>query len=317
MRPAVAVLLAALAALAALSGGCASFDAAIASPREAAAWRATRVAPSAEARLAAASRYLAEYPQGRFRERVRAFLGEVEPLFWQARRESAAGLRAYLDALPDGPHAAEARDRLALFQRRVHDAEAERLAARALATEARLEAQARARRAAIDTFTGWVATAAAFDGWGSPLDPASLGGLLRGDAARCTEAACRRTVSIPYAVVAAGQTTELEATLELAAELDGGSVRRIVVAGPELFTRLYEAGEDRLAPDHERAARFAAELVAGAVEARLPAERCAAPSGASGGAAAPVRACDGRRVEVIAGAAPGDDDRVVVEPLAR
>lgn len=89
-----------------------------ASPSDASSYRETRIASSLDARMAASSEYLAAHPEGAFRDEVASFFERAEPLYFEARKSTIPGLRAYLDALPEGPHAAEARERLAILERR-------------------------------------------------------------------------------------------------------------------------------------------------------------------------------------------------------
>src|SRR5262249_3494945 len=89
----------------ALSGAGCSFFAA---PGDYAAYRATRVAPTLEERLAAAQRYLRDRPQGAFQDEVRAAFDHAEGVYYGSKRGSITGLYAYLEALPSGPHHEEA-----------------------------------------------------------------------------------------------------------------------------------------------------------------------------------------------------------------
>src|SRR5258706_7616490 len=68
-------------------------------------YRAVRVAPSVGAQLRAAATYLQCHSEGAFREDVQAWFDRVEPLYYDAASGSASGMQAYLDALPQGPHA--------------------------------------------------------------------------------------------------------------------------------------------------------------------------------------------------------------------
>ncbi len=84
----------------------------VTSPADYAAYRATRVAPTLEARLAAAERYLASYPEGAFEPDVRAAFERAEPVFFAAKEGPIAGMKDYLRALPGGPHHAQAEKQL-------------------------------------------------------------------------------------------------------------------------------------------------------------------------------------------------------------
>ena len=71
-------------------------------------YRAFRVAPTVAGRLKAASLYLTCHAEGAFRDEVLEWFERVEPLFFEASAGSISGMRAYLDALPTGPHAESA-----------------------------------------------------------------------------------------------------------------------------------------------------------------------------------------------------------------
>lgn len=102
-----------------LLAGCGSAGAKIiASPDEYASYRAVRTAGSLDAKLSATARYLDAYSQGAFHGEVARFYERAEPLYFEARKGSRAGLVAYLEALPSGPHAEEARHRLSIFARK-------------------------------------------------------------------------------------------------------------------------------------------------------------------------------------------------------
>src|SRR5438128_8528249 len=68
-------------------------------------YRAFRVAPTVAQQLKAAAFYLKCHAEGAFHDEVADWFDRVEPLFFEAAADSAGGMQAYLDALPDGPHA--------------------------------------------------------------------------------------------------------------------------------------------------------------------------------------------------------------------
>src|SRR5260221_14373252 len=78
-------------------------------------YRAFRVAPALSGRLRAASVYLQGHSEGAFRGEVAGWFDKIEPLFFQALSDSAAGVQTYLDAPPGGPPAQSAVGRGAPF----------------------------------------------------------------------------------------------------------------------------------------------------------------------------------------------------------
>src|SRR4051794_29045826 len=79
-------------------------------------FRQTRVAPSLRARLTAAAIYMERHPSGAFYDEVRDWFGKREPVFYEQASGSSEGVQRYLDALPNGPHASDARQRLEAFR---------------------------------------------------------------------------------------------------------------------------------------------------------------------------------------------------------
>lgn len=98
-----------------LLGGCAPF---FTSTEDYASYRATRTANSLDERMQALRIYLDEHPEGAFASEVKSFYERAEPLYFEVRKSTIVGLRAYLEALPNGPHAEEARARLSALIRR-------------------------------------------------------------------------------------------------------------------------------------------------------------------------------------------------------
>ncbi len=68
-------------------------------------YRQFRVSTTLEARLGAAEQYLRDYPQGDYREEVRAWYVPAEKRYCKRSWNKPSRLRAYLDAMPHGPHA--------------------------------------------------------------------------------------------------------------------------------------------------------------------------------------------------------------------
>ena len=101
--------------------------------------------------------------------------------------------------------------------------------------------------------------------------------------------------------------------------MEKGGVRAAWITGPELFTRLGEAVRVAAISPTDLVARAeaigqATQVIASAVEAVLPASRCAAE------AVSPVvlhRVCDGVELRVVSAMELAEEDRIVVEPASR
>lgn len=289
-----------------------------------AAYRSTRVEESLDARLRASVRYLETYPDGAYRDEVAAWFRRVEPLFYETRKGTLAGLRSYLDVLPAGPHAPEALARVDVLEKKRARQQGERLAATAATLEERLAREADARSAVGEAYAGWIGLSLALGAWGRPTWEADGEFLFafRTDppAGRCQGGTCHKTLSLPYTVRSARGGEEREAVIAIELSLVEGKIDEITIGGPELFTRLAEVREARpfdpaSASDRLAAIEWAIELTGGALEATLPAGRCARPL------VAPVvldRACDGWSASLVAATEPGQDDRLVLRgPGAR
>lgn len=313
-------------------------------PSEYADYRATRVAATLEERLAKSALYLERHPDGAYAADVRAAFDKAEPLFYAESRASIEGLEGYLGALPAGPHAALAAERLAQL-RAARDAP-DLLGASARATEERLEAAARGREGARDGVRAWVR--AFLDplvfqrpladlstdlvvAWGLSLpeptcvedfslepgadagaddDPAGSPGLER----------CSKIVELPYQIPTGGSLSDRSIVLEVfVTQGDDGVFRSATLAGPDLFIRLEETVQKAPRSPDRASHRIAAiatavDLVAGAFEQAVSTDPACRRS-----VVAPAvlsLACEGLEVVVRAGQAPGDDDIVEIRPAA-
>ncbi|WP_437932239.1 hypothetical protein WMF37_24300 [Sorangium sp. So ce291] len=322
------------AALAALLSGCASRPALLASHDDYAAYRATRVSRTLEGRLAAASTYLERYPQGAFAGEVRAYLARAEPIYYAAKRGTAAGLTAYLATLPRGAFRGDATHRL---RELVRDRSAGDLLARgARETEAQLSRQRAARARVREELAAWLNRFLGKAAWGRPLaeSPAEVivPFALTLPAPRCVPAdgragpgavVCAKRVELPFVVNAEGESAPRAAELEVAV-LEDAAGRPIEVAlrGPDLFTRLEEARSAReVAPD-DAAGRvggiaLAVELSRGAFAARVSGDLSCNREAES-----PVvlhLECEGARLVARAASDAGEEDSltITVAPPAR
>jgi hypothetical protein len=319
----------ALLALALLSTGCTAARGYVASAGDYAAYRATRVAPTFDARLAAAARYLDARPDGRFHAEVSAYFGEAEPVYWERQSKTKRGVEAYLEALPRGPHQEEARRRL------IDLGEIARARARATQiVEQRVSGPAATARARVrEVFQDYLAgffDRALYD---APLSRAPAALIVPYSLAlpspRCEpidppEGAaahrCTKLVELPFDVEGKEGPEPHEATMQIDVVLDvDGAPLEVTLGGPDLFLRLLETyrvrpldgGDAQLrAAATERATQIVASVFGHVVSDAPACRKKAAP---------PVTlelACGGVGISVRAAAAPGEDDRIVVNPVA-
>ncbi len=287
-------------------------------------YREARLAPTLEDRLAASERYLREFPRGDYRDQVRAWFAPAEARYYKLAWDNLPRLRAYLDAMPRGPHAAAVADRITQLESRRVFAErrVERMLAAARALEARFALAADQRRELLREFGRLVRLLASTRSFGKRAG--DLDAVLRASlpelqpSGSCTSDPCHAVFSFPYAVPDDKVLTERVAEARLQVTFKNARLREVSLSGPELLTRVAEAVEVRAVPAGSPQARaealgHALDVVADALDASLPKSRCEAE------AVSPVvlsRRCGRVRLSVVAGTEPGalDSISVVADP---
>jgi hypothetical protein len=305
-------------------GGCAAASRVTASRDDYMLYRETRVAATLEQRLAAGGRYLRERPEGRFRREVERWFAEAEPRFFAQAHDRPSLLRAYLRALPEGPHAKQAAARLEEFslmnQFRARNASASRAFAKRV--EADLVAAEAGRQRLVREVSALATLLARTRSFGAPTSelPHELIDHFRlpAPAGSCSEERCAKSFRFAYAVPDAGKLSRREAEFVLALELERGLLRRMSLAGPALFNRLAEAvdrvpvSSSNLLARTEAIAR-AVQIFDNATASAFPAAECRRD------VIAPVvfaRECEGVAFTVSAALEPTGDDRVDVTSVS-
>ena len=288
-------------------------------------YRRTRLAPTLEERLGAGQRYLRDFPHGDYRDEVRRWFLPAEKHYFRLAWNNLPRLRAYLDAMPDGPHAEAVTDRITeLDSRRIYaDRREQRMLNVAHGFEARLESAAQQRREFLREFGALVRLLGATRSFGEPTSELDSELLLRFRVHQppgiCQADQCSKLFSFPYAVPDGNALATREARVTLDITLQRGLVQSISLSGPELLTRVAEAVQVRAIPDQNPQARAEAlgqalDLVADALDSPLPRAHCEIE------VVSPVvlaRRCDGVQVLVVAGTEPGAPDRLSVAPERR
>jgi hypothetical protein len=307
-----------------LLSGCAVGARLTADRKDYALYRETRVASTPEQRLAASGRYLKELPDGRFRSEVARRFAQSEPRFFAQAYDRPSLLRAYLRALPDGPHAKDAGSRLEEFgllnEFRARDRAASESFLHRVESELALAEKGRQRMVReISTLVSLMAHTRSFGAPSSELDQelSHRFGLSQ-PAGTCAESRCTKMLHFAYAVPDAGQLTPRTLDCLLSLELSHGNVIGISLAGRGLFTGLGEALDrvaiksSNLLARTEAIAR-AAQLFDNATSSAFPSAECKKE------VVAPVvlaRECGGLRLLVSAATEPDQDDRVEVVATA-
>ncbi|HYO96277.1 MAG TPA: hypothetical protein VER33_17280 [Polyangiaceae bacterium] len=285
------------------------------------AYREVRLAGTQLKRLSSSHRYLRENPDGRFRAEVQAWFARAEPRFFQQAHDRPSLLKAYLVAMPDGPHAKAAALRLSEFAllKQYAAARAQREEARLREIEGALARADTERAEVVRLLTELTRSMAHVRSFGGPVAELGEERLARFGlqplAAHCQPSHCAATLSSRYAVPDRGVLTPRPLPLTVRVELKKGNVSRVVLASPQLFNRLTEA-VDRVAVAEDPGARIdalarSAQVLGNALEEALPASRCEKQPVAT---AVLVRECDGVRLEMRAAIEPEVDDRIEVFP---
>jgi hypothetical protein len=288
-------------------------------------YRRTRLATTLEERLGAGERYLREYPNGDYHAQVRSWFSPAEKRYYKLSWNNLPRLRAYLDAMPKGPHAEAVAERISeLESRRVFaDRREQRMLDAAHGFEARLAQAAQQRHELLREFATLTRLLGATRSFGQPtsgLDSELLSRFgVRQSGATCAGDLCSQRFSFQYAVPEDKLLTHRVADVELRIELERGLVRELSLTGPELLTRVAEAVEVSAVPPNNPQARaealaHALDVVADALDVPLPEAHCRID------AVSPVvlaRRCTGVELTVVAGTEAGAVDRLSVSAERR
>lgn len=289
------------------------------------AYRQMRVATTLEAKLGASERYLREYPKGDYNEEVRRWFLPAEEHYFKLTGESLPRLRAYLDAMPHGPHAESVGNRIIALESRREKAERreQRESERAQGFEQRFSEAADQRRTFLREFVLLTRLLGATHSFGEPTSELDSELLLRfrvrPPAGQCEADHCLKVLPFVYAVPDEKSLVDRSVELKLEITLDHGLVQQLSLAAPELLTRVAEASRVRAIPPDNLQARAEAlgqalDIVIDALDAPLPTNSCTAE------AVSPVvlaRRCNGLRLEVVAGTEAGAVDRLLVRAERR
>jgi len=301
-----------------LMAGCSVVSGFAVSNSEYVAYRKVRTSSQLTDRLAASEAYLASYPSGLWADEVFPWHEQAELAYWKRAQTSQDGLEQYLRALPTGPHAAQAAEKLAALLDRKADDRIELLELSAATTEERFSEWSRQRDDAREVFTRWLGRALSVESWGQPTGnlPHEVIFNWRIDPPKgtCQDDYCIKSIQMEYRVPGGGDEAERIFLLDVVLLLESGRLQEVRLQGSGLFSRLYEVGAKRTVRFDDPQARrdaisYAVDVVGGAAEARLPAARCTIQSD---GLVALHRSCEGLTVRVEVAASIENDDVVSI-----
>lgn len=309
--------------------GCTAGKAFYAGAGDFGAYRATRVADTEEARLAASGRYLRDHPTGAYVDEVKGDFAEREAAYYAACGANIDKLERYLELLPEGPHAADARSAVGAI--RAKQSAPDALDVAAAATRERLDAMARGRARARDALVEWIERTIDPEVLATPIadGPLVVPFTLSLPAPRCETSdpdgsgivrRCVKLLQEDFSFPREGTFVEHALLFDVSMDMDGaGKPLAIRIAGPELFTRLEETFIDGRGGGDEMDRRINAierviEVVSNVFGANVSTEptctsRQLAPSEVL------VLSCLGVDVRAIAGRDAGDDDAIHIRHL--
>ncbi len=260
--------------------GCAVF----ASKSEYHVYREIHTTEDEHAQLSAMHTYMVEYPTGTWSAEIQAKRVEVEPRIWEEVRSSREGLEFYLDAFPDGPHAAEAQPRLAALTTVAGRREQEEEAARETERQRR-EAILERQRLWLSRATGyWTRTLIGITNWGSPIpevarrNPSFSHAFGGNPPPRCSRTECIKFYSAAYSIPVPG-STRIERQVDMYLRLrlnDGRLVRAEMLLPNKGFSRWYEQENRTIVVDEDPEQRQ--QAIEWALAQIVPAIREVAPS---------------------------------------
>lgn len=233
--------------VAALSLGCAATRGAFAPPRDYADYRVFVLAEGMGEKLSAAWTYLRHHPNGEYKDEVAKWFFPTEAKFYEEAGRTPGGAAAYLQFLPDGPHAEEERTFLRAFE--IERREGPLRAKRAL-EEARKKAEA-ARRALGDSVETWTRRALAiesFQGEKSALEASKFGAAYFKEppAPICDAEGCSKYFTFTYPVPEVDTALDRNAVLEVRVELTAGLLTGVSLVLPKRgFLQWLEGSEGR------------------------------------------------------------------------
>jgi hypothetical protein len=307
-----ALLLAPL--LAAATVDCAALRPVVIAPSDWEAYRRWRLASSHDERLRTAWNYLRDEQSGAYRLEVLRWFGPAEARFFEEAGRTPGGASAYLQLMPDGPHAEEERTFLRAFER--EKIESKGREERELA-EARRRTEV-ARKAVGEAIETWTRRALGVAAWGVPVETflaveaPFAQALAEAPKATCGPSSCSKTLYLRYPIPDASPAEDRVVPVVVRLVADSGAVTAIEIVAPKGgFTWWMEGAEARGLDEFDAVAR--GEAIARAKNRVELVVRDVKKTAACTTAEAPEeRVVDCGAVRVVIVASPNGDDVVRV-----
>ncbi|MGZ3424722.1 MAG: hypothetical protein ACXVEF_43515 [Polyangiales bacterium] len=193
-------------------------------------YRTYRLATGFGQKLGAGWRYLRDHPQGAFREEVALWFYPAEQRFWSEAGRTPGGAAAYVEYMPDGPHAEDERTFLRAFELEKKEGP---LRAQRLLEAARKKAED-ARRALGDAVETWTKRAISVPAFRVPLKDikeTEFGKAYQDDPPPvCDPDGCSKFLSYTYPVPEADPAFDRTAVVDVRLEITAGLVTAITIS---------------------------------------------------------------------------------------
>ncbi len=295
--------------------GCSMTQQMTAPPKELAAYRAFRDAAHPGRRLARAQMYLIKFPKGRWSEEVRAAFDGEEASYFERAQATREGAIDYIVDLPEGPNIEAARASLRAFSAASQDLDVLQLLTDVRRTEKQLDKLTAQRERVTERITAAVGLFLDKKVYGAHVDDVSpaLKRLLFGVPVPMGSKRATIREDVPFKLPTSQGLRDRVAHVDVWATLDRGRIVEGHVEGIDLFVVWAEADKVRVldvgrASDRAFARAHAREILAGALEATLPAGRCDQASEKF----VIVRRCDGWEVLATMGQGPSEVDSMTI-----
>lgn len=294
-----------------------------ANPDDFASYREYRGAEQLPTRFRAASSYLHDFQEGRWRSEVRQWFTQASGAYLKRWWNDEQRLLVYQNWTGQSPYSTMVERRLqVLAAQNVANRERDRkMLSAARASENEFNRATRLRQELLQNFRQWLSQLVALRSFGQATSslPHQFLHEFREvpPRASCEAQRCSKVVLLPYGVAAEGKLSWRELLFQVDVALDQGVVVGASLEGVGLLDSVAEALQKRAVARTDLQAKAEAlgatlQLIGIAIGASLPAARC------EQSAVSPVvlvRECDSVRLEIHVAQSDDAPDRIVLRPV--
>jgi len=241
-------------------------------------------------RMFAMRDYLARHPDGRWAPEIREERESHEPSLFEASKSTAAGLRFYLEAYPQGRFVSQAEQRLAALSTVAESRQTQEEQAAEVRAQQREDAAEQRRLWGTKAVTFWSRTLLGVQNWGRPIPEVASASEEFNEAfgaeprPHCNTEECIKFYHLDYYIPVPGRTRmEKRLSILLRLRLEGGDaetpgnlVRAEMLMPRRGFSRWYELENQQFVVDEDPEQRQ--QVIAWALERIIPIIREIAPT---------------------------------------